>query len=300
MSLKFETLNQNTVRFVEAKGDSIVHALAKCHNKKVVANRLFRKTNLNGENTSKITLLLELETELTYTPGDHVGVFATNKPELVDGILKRLKGPDDLNTPVELQVLKETHTSNGVMKTWTPHERLPVCSLRELFSRFLDVTTPPSPNLLQYFSSIATDEEDQRKLNLLATDSAAYEDWRHWRFPHLLEVLEEFPSVQPNAALLAAQLGLLQPRFYSISSSQDLHPGQVHLTVAVVVYKTQDGEGPVHYGVCSNYLQDVSVGSDVSLFIRRLDLEILSNHRRSKIIVLAPRVFIFLRIQQSP
>lgn len=270
MSLKFETLNQNTVRFVEAKGDSIVHALAKCHNKKVVANQLFRRTNLNEGITSKVTLLLELETELTYTPGDHVGVFAANRPELVDGILKRLKGPENPDQAVELQVLKESHTSNGVMKTWTPHERLPICSSRELFSRFLDITTPPSPNLLQYFSSIATDEDDQRKLNLLATDSAAYEDWRHWRFPHLLEVLEEFPSVKPNAALLAAQLGLLQPRFYSISSSQDLHPGQVHLTVAVVVYKTQDGEGPMHYGVCSNYLQDVPVGGDVCFFIRRL------------------------------
>lgn len=272
MSLKFETLNQNTVRFVESKGDSIVHALAKCHNKKVTSNRLFRRTNLNEGITSKVTLLLEMETELTYTPGDHVGVFAANKSELVDGILQRLSGLEDPDKPVELQVLKESHTSNGVMKTWTPHERLPTCSLRELFNRFLDITTPPSPNLLQYFASIATDEEDQRKLNLLATDSAAYEDWRHWRFPHLLEVLEEFSSVKPNAALLVAQLGLLQPRFYSISSSQDLNPGQVHLTVAVVVYKTQDGEGPIHYGVCSNYLQDVAVGSDICFFIRKYAL----------------------------
>lgn len=127
----------------------------------------------------------------------------------------------------------------GVIKTWTPHERLPACSLRNLLARFLDITTPPTPNLLQHFASIATDEEDQRKLETLATDSAAYEDWRHWRYPNLLEVLEEFPSVGPFAPLLIAQLSILQPRFYSISSSQALNPNQVHLTVAVVVYKTQ-------------------------------------------------------------
>lgn len=57
------------------------------------------------------------------------------------------------------------------MKAWKAHERLPSCSLRELFSRFLDITTPPSPNLLQHFASIATDEEDQRRLTLLATVS---------------------------------------------------------------------------------------------------------------------------------
>lgn len=73
----------------------------------------------------------------------------------------------------------------------------------------------------------------------LLQESAAYEDWRHWRFPHLLEVLEEFPSVSPYAPLLVTQLSVLQPRFYSISSSPNLHPNEVHLTVAVVVYKTQ-------------------------------------------------------------
>lgn len=57
----------------------------------------------------------------------------------------------------------------GVVKSWTPHERLPVCTVRELFSRFLDITTPPTPNLLQHFASIATDEDDQRRLTLLAT-----------------------------------------------------------------------------------------------------------------------------------
>lgn len=55
----------------------------------------------------------------------------------------------------------------------------------------------------------------------------------------MLEVLEEFPSVAPYAPLLVTQLSILQPRFYSISSSPSLHPNEVHLTVAVVVYKTQ-------------------------------------------------------------
>lgn len=57
------------------------------------------------------------------------------------------------------------------MKNWKPHERLPSCSIRELLTRYLDITTPPSPNLLQHFGSIATDENDQEKLNLLATVS---------------------------------------------------------------------------------------------------------------------------------
>lgn len=30
-----------------------------------------------------------------------------------------------------------------------------------------------------------------------------------------------------------------------------------------------DGEGPVHYGVCSNYLRDANEGDDINLFVRR-------------------------------
>lgn len=270
ITLQSESLSAQNVRFITApRPDKITDALSKCHNKnKVTALPLLRRTNLHGEKSAKATLLLEFKNHLPYNPGDHLGVFAVNRPEIVNKILGRLKGVTDPDEPVELQILQETQTSNGVLKTWVPHERLPCCSVRDLLARFLDITTPPTPNLLQHFASIATDEEDQRKLNLLATDSAAYEDWRHWRYPHLLEVLEEFPSVTPFAPLLLAQLSILQPRFYSISSSPALHPNEVHLTVAVVIYRTQDGDGPMHYGVCSNYLQNVPVGDNICVFVR--------------------------------
>ncbi|XP_023704470.1 nitric oxide synthase, salivary gland isoform X3 [Cryptotermes secundus] len=268
LALRSPTLSSATVRLVGAKQESIAKALSKYHNRKVTPCQLLRKTNLHGSDASRATMLLELAADLPYTPGDHVGVFACNRQELVDGVLSRLQTTTDPDEPVELQVQKETHTSNGVLKTWEPHERLPPCTIRILFSRFLDITTPPTPNLLQHFASIATDPEDQRRLTLLATESAAYEDWRHWRIPHLLEVLEEFPSVHPSPALLAAQLTPLQPRFYSISSSPIVQSGQIHITVAVVSYRTQDGEGPVHYGVCSNYLRDANEGDDINLFVR--------------------------------
>lgn len=268
LALQTETLSVSTVRFVEGKPDHVGSALTKSHNKKVTPCKLISRTNLHGTETTRATLLLKFQNNQPYKPGDHVGVYPRNRSELVDKIIKRLKGCPNPDTPVELQILKENHTSNGVVKTWIAHEKLPSLPLREMLARFLDITTPPSPNLLQHFAAIATDEEDQRRLNLLATDSSAYEDWRHWRYPHLLEVLEEFPSVQPFAPLLFMQLNILQPKFYSISSSPLIHIDQLHLTVAVVVYRTEDGEGPVHYGVCSNYLQDVAEGEDVYLFVR--------------------------------
>ncbi|NXF73528.1 NOS3 protein, partial [Sclerurus mexicanus] len=82
-------------------------------------------------------------------------------------------------------------------------------------------------------------------------DARLYEEWKWFRCPTLPEVLAEFPSVALPAALLLSQLPLLQPRYYSISSAPGAHPGEIHLTVAVVTYHSENGQGPLHYGVCS-------------------------------------------------
>lgn len=74
-------------------------------------------------------------------------------------------------------------------------------------------------------------------------DPRRYEEWKWFRCPTLLEVLEQFPSVALPAPLLLTQLPLLQPRYYSVSSAPSAHPGEVHLTVAVLAYRTQGEAG---------------------------------------------------------
>jgi nitric-oxide synthase len=92
--------------------------------------------------------------------------------EFAGSILEALSHTYDMNLENFLIYLA-FYMITGVVKTWEPHERLPPCTLRTLFSRFLDITTPPTPNLLQHFASVATDPEDQRRLTLLATVSSA-------------------------------------------------------------------------------------------------------------------------------
>nr|CAD7461543.1 unnamed protein product [Timema tahoe] len=321
-------LSMDTVRFVKAKQHQLDHALSKYHNKKVSICQLLRKTNLHSSDTSRSTLLLELDAgqEIQYQPGDHVGVFPYNRKDIVDGVLSRLTIRVDLDVPVQVQVLKANNTSNGtaytgntprhrfiakypdfvpgVVKTWEPHDTVPSCSLRTLLTWFLDITTPLAPIQLENLASVATDPEEQRRLLQLATvgsfhtntvrllqtttNPSAYEEWRNWKFPHLLEVLTEFPSVRPTASLLVTHLNPLQPRFYSISSSPEVHPGQIHLTVAVVNYKTQGGKGPTHYGVCSNFLQDFPPGQNIHLFVRSAHNFSLPLSRTLPVIMVGP------------
>lgn len=102
----------------------------------------------------------------------------------------------------------------------------------------MDITIPPSRQFLTFLSGYCEDIKHKERMMVLATESAAYEDWRHNKLPHLLEVFDEFSSCKPPAALFVAHLMTLQPRFYSISSSQKKYPNEVHLTVAIVKYQT--------------------------------------------------------------
>lgn len=54
-----------------------------------------------------------MQGEIKYDPGDHVGIMACNRIELVDSLLSRIKDIDDYDEPVQLQLMKETHTSAG-------------------------------------------------------------------------------------------------------------------------------------------------------------------------------------------
>lgn len=93
-----------------------------------------------------------------------------------------------------------------------------------------------------FFPATGCSRKSKLFLGLRPQGLQEYEEWKWYNNPTLVEVLEEFPSIQMPSTLLLSQLPLLQPRYYSISSSPDLHPGEIHLTVAVVSYRSRGEE----------------------------------------------------------
>ncbi|XP_026580948.1 nitric oxide synthase, endothelial-like, partial [Pseudonaja textilis] len=214
------------------------------------------------------TLLVRLQTdgqpELQYQPGDHVSIFPANRAALVEALMQLVQDPPLAEEPVA----GETRGAVGVKRMWVPSQRLPACTLRQALTYFLDITTAPSPQLLQVLATLAEDRAEREKLQRLSQDSLLYEEWKWFRCPTVVELLEEFPSVVLPTSLLLTELPLLQARQYSVSSAPDAYPGELHLTVAVLNYRSQDGKGPVHYGVCSTWLSQLSPGEMVPAFVR--------------------------------
>ncbi|KAI8499619.1 Nitric oxide synthase, brain [Branchiostoma belcheri] len=260
-------------RIVQTKGlpeTDILEGLSKLHRRTVVSSTVISRTQLQAPDSSRQTCLVQLEThgahELKYVPGDHVAVFPANEDRLVQAILDRLEKGTNPDAVIQIEALQEKKSPAGLVKTWTPHDRLPSCSLRTALSRYLDVTTPPSPQLLLYLAMHATSNRERAELQALGKGGLKYEDWKFEVAPTLPEMLQDYPSLQVPPALLLSQLPVLQQRYYSISSSPHMYPGQIHATVAVVKYRTRGGKGPEHNGVCSNWLNTVKTNESGQKF----------------------------------
>ena len=248
----------------------LCESLSRLHSRKIFPCKLISKKNLLDSSSNRVTLCVELNTqsyagEMQYKPGDHIGIVAENRKELVDKVLSRLFNAPDPDQLIQVEFQREKNTIFGLSKEWIVDDRFPYFTLRKAFTNFLDITSPLAQNMLMYMSAQATDEVDRAKLEKLARDHLAYEEWKLNGLPNLAEVLDEFPSLRPNASLLIAKLPKLQARFYSISSSPKMS-SNIEITLGVVKYKPKGKS--THYGVCSGWLNELAEGGIVPAYVR--------------------------------
>lgn len=192
---------------------------------KLLVNRL-----LTTADSSKETRHYEISiagSGLSYEAGDALCVLPTNCPELVADIIKAIGCNGDEIEPVngEAMCLED--------------------ALRTQFEIKL-----PSKELVQ---EIATRSGNQALNGILNTgDKEQLASYLWGR--DTLDLLQQNPNCEFAAAEFIELLKPLQHRAYSISSSGNLHPETVHLTVASVRYDSYDRQ---HKGVCSTFLADL-------------------------------------------
>ncbi|CAA6679223.1 MULTISPECIES: assimilatory sulfite reductase (NADPH) flavoprotein subunit [unclassified Lentimonas] len=214
-------------------------ATVKYSRKNPFPSELTERVMLNGEGSAKETVHLEFNLEgsgLTYEAGDALAVIPHNAQEVVDAIL---------------EATKLDGSSTVTLKDGE-------CTLSDALTRKLDATAISLPVLKRY-NEFAQDA----KLAALIEDKEALKDYSWGR--EIIDVLVDFPAKSITADQLAGTMRKLPPRLYSIASSPKAHPGEVHLTVGVVRYETNDRS---RNGVCSSFLADrIEEGSTVDIFV---------------------------------
>ncbi len=197
---------------------------------KLLENRVLTKDG-SGKDTRHLVVDIA-GSGLTYKVGDSAGVYASNRPQLVEEIIELLAATG--NEPV------------------TP-PRLPApVSLREALTTKLSLAGP-TKRILDALAAKATEAKEKAQLAELLAPGADELRESFLGQREFIDLLEEFPSAKLTPQEFVEQLRRLMPRLYSIASSPLVYPGQVHLTVAPVRYESN---GRRRYGVCSTFLAD--------------------------------------------
>ena len=167
---------------------------------------------------------------IVYHPGDALGVCPRNLVPLVDAILKRLGATGD-----------EMVTAG----------RGGTVSFREALSAHFDLALP-SKRLLE--ACLAQGADVFRPLLEKGAEERLKQYLQAWNDVHdVLDVLNDAPQARFTAEEFSGLMRALQPRLYSIASSQRVHPDEVHLLVLAVSYPSRDRE---RFGVGSTFMNE--------------------------------------------
>lgn len=183
---------------------------------------------LNAAESERDTRHFEISLEgsgLSYEVGDVLGIYPENCPEMVDEILDAL-------------------ACDGEEAVTTPDGA--DAPLRLALRKHYAITLPPRKFVNQF---------GERVGESVAEFAAGRE---------IVDLLLAYPGHGLGAADFVGMLGKLTPRLYSIASSPNAHPDQVHLTVARVSYESH---GRARKGATSTFLSDrVGEGGEVAVF----------------------------------
>ena len=198
--------------------------------------KLLERRKLTAEASTKVTLHLAFSTEggqLKYEAGDAFGVVPTNDPNLVAEMLQQLRFNG--NEQVPASTAGHTTLHNALLHS---------VQITRLTRKFVQEFAKRG-NCLPLLALLTP--EKQVELEKYVSERG------------LVDLFAEFPGVMDDPAELVRLLPRLTPRLYSISSSPAAHKGQIHATVAVVRYFSNERE---RGGVCSTLLADRTAPSD--------------------------------------
>lgn len=223
----------------------------------VTATRELVKGGGGVEGRSVMHVELSIErTNTLYETGDHVAIFPHNDENRVLRLAERVKADIDM----WFSILDR----DGGAPFPCP------CSVRQALTKYMDICGAPKAHVLSALAECATAPEDRIKLEAMASKDGheQYEKFVLQGRRGILELLEDFPSIDLNLAQLIEISPRLMPRYYSISSASAAHPEHVHITCAVVKEDVERKGTGMFQGVCSNYIARLKEGDIVRGFCR--------------------------------
>lgn len=222
--------------------------------------RSFNYRELYKGDRSCLHIEFDLKGEIVgYKTGDHLVVFPENDIELVEQLAKLLH--IDLDEIITMKCIDTYTAKNNIIPC--------PCTFRTAFTYYIDIASIPRVQPLREMASYVGEEKDKAIFDLICSSSPEgrekYNNWIVKDCRNIVHVINDLPSFRPPADLLIELLPRLQPRYYSISSSNLVSPTAVSITAVVVEYKTPAGH--MNKGVATNYLKKNTILGDGEAYI---------------------------------
>ncbi|EPS94182.1 hypothetical protein FOMPIDRAFT_1153432 [Fomitopsis schrenkii] len=204
---------------------------------------------------------LDFDEDVGYEPGDIAIVHPEAQSADVEAFLVSAGFQDIADDPITI-----THT----LRDQSLPEYLPATTtLRTLFTRYLDISAVPRRSFFVLLRHFVTDELEAEKLDEFVSEDGADELYEYCQRPRRMirEVLEEFRSARIPREYVFDVFPPLRPRHFSIASSVKCHPRQVHLCVAMVIYKTM--LRIFRRGLCTDYMSRLKPGDKLPIGLKK-------------------------------
>ena len=214
---------------------------------------------ITGRDSDKDVRHLEIElgdSGLRYQPGDALGIWFENDPQLVQEIVELLWLKGDEIVEVNDKKL----------------------SLSEALQHHIELTQNTTP-IIEKYAALCRDEH----LTGLLADKPALQQYA--QTVPFADMVRRAPT-ELDAQQLVDLLRPLTPRLYSIASSQAETETEVHITVGVVRY---DIDGRLRSGGASGFLADrLEEDGEVKVFIEHNDNFRLPANPETPVIMIGP------------
>jgi sulfite reductase (NADPH) flavoprotein alpha-component len=215
---------------------------------------------LTKKGSSKETYHVSLDlkgSDVFFSPGDSIGVYAQNDPDYVNALITALKVSGD--EPIIDARSNQTLTLSEFLTNKANLVRTNSSLLKVLSEQTSDFTRLLEP---QNKADLALFLSENEPIDLLLEN-----------------------SIDPQE--FCNNLSPLLPRFYSVASSQKVFPNEVHLTVALTSFLHK---GQKRFGVASRFLCNIAQEgtTPVPIYVQKAHSFLLPQESATAIIMVGP------------
>ncbi|GCE99118.1 NAPDH-dependent diflavin reductase [Zygosaccharomyces mellis] len=253
LNLSPDEVGNNKVRF---EGDESIRSGKVVKNKRITSQDHFQDVR---------QFVFKMEFEEEYHSGDTVSIYPCNNDNSVNKFLELQPHWEEIaDKPLQFTAdVPDELKDGGLVRPLT---------LRNLLKYHCDIASIPRASFFMKVWAFATDasrleqgdeqlRQQREKLHQFATDQDMQDLYDYCNRPRrsILEVLQDFLSINLPWRYALDYLPLIKPRYFSISSGP-CDP-DVELTVAIVKYKTMLRK--VREGLCTTYLTSLMENDEI-------------------------------------